>query len=131
MSYLVAFDLEDDLRHPGCPVCRVAARVGQEYLRSLMASDITDARVADALRRSGGLCREHLLLAAEVAEDGGDSMGMALLCELLMAAAETSLTRRARARARARRRQAPEWLVGVRRLQGPHARGRGRPEAHS
>jgi hypothetical protein len=95
VSYLLAFDLDEDLRDRGCPACRARNRVGWEYLRSLMASDITDARVVEGLLHSGGLCREHLLLAVEVAEAESDQMGIAILADLLLGNAQRRVERRA------------------------------------
>lgn len=111
MSYILAFDLDEDVRHPGCPACRAAARVGRKYLASLMASDITDARVVERICRTG-LCREHLLHGVEVVEATGDTMGMAILSDLLLAAAESPLAARVRSRSswirgRTGRRQLP------------------------
>ena len=91
MSYLLSFDLLDDLRHPGCPMCRAAARVGRQYLNSLMVSDINDPRVREQIGRSGGLCREHVLLAVEEAAGRSDRLGMALLSELLLEIAANRL----------------------------------------
>ncbi len=84
VSYLLEFDLVEDLAAPGCPMCHAAGRHSRGYLRSLMATDITDRRVRRELARAGGLCREHLLLGVEVAADEDDPMGMALVCELLL-----------------------------------------------
>jgi hypothetical protein len=84
VSYLVAFDLVDDLRRMGCPMCRAMCRVGEEHLRSLMAADISDSHVRNRMKRSGGLCREHVLTAVEIAARSDNRMGMALVAEFLL-----------------------------------------------
>ena len=96
MSYLVLFDLLEDLRRPGCPVCRAAERTGREYARTLMMTDITDARVRESITRAGGLCRDHLFLSVDVAAAEVDTMGLALLEELLLDIAHRLLVKRSR-----------------------------------
>lgn len=101
VSYLVAFDLADDLRQEGCPMCRAMCRVGEEYLRSLLAADIDDARVKERIKRSGGLCREHVLAAVDVAAWRGDHLGMAIVAEWLLKVAAMQIdTRRMLVRTR-------------------------------
>lgn len=107
MSYLLQFDLAEDLALPGCPLCRAASRHSREYLRTLMAADINDERVRQQLRRTGGMCREHLLLGVEVAAEQADPMGMALLAEFLLEVAEQTLRRVGSVRGRRRRIHGP------------------------
>lgn len=93
MSYLVAFDLDADLRHPGCPLCRAMCRVGDRYLRTLLLGEINEQRVRERIRRAGGLCREHALLAVQIAEQTGDDAGLAILAEWLLEVAGRQLRR--------------------------------------
>jgi hypothetical protein len=72
-------DLLSDLDHPGCPVCRAAARHAGRYLEALLYESVNDPYVRRRLRAAHGFCREHALLALHVAagQDGGQ--GIAIL----------------------------------------------------
>lgn len=102
VSYLLQFDLVEDLSLAGCPLCRGAARTGRKYLGSLMHEDINDAGVRNQLERSGGLCADHVLVAVQIATARGDTMGMALLTELLLDIGVDLLRREGRRRRRHR-----------------------------
>lgn len=91
MSYLVAFDLATDLQGKGCPMCRAMCRVGEQYLQSLIVSDISDRRVRERIKKSGGLCREHVLTALEVAPRINNRLGMAIVAEWLLEIAASQL----------------------------------------
>jgi len=109
MSYLLEFELIEDLRRPGCPVCRGIERVARNWMRGLLRDDINNPRARELLARNGGLCPRHLRLAVAVAEHESDPMGLALLTEFLVGIAVRGLEattargrpRRARAGGRA------------------------------
>lgn len=93
MSYLVEFDVADDVERPGCPVCRATRRAGEDYMRTLMRNDITDPHVRQQIERAGGFCRHHVLVALAVAQQDHDTMGFALLGELLLGVTQRRLNR--------------------------------------
>jgi hypothetical protein len=72
-------DLLSDLEHPGCPVCRAVARHAARYLEGLLWESVNDPYLRPRLRAAHGFCREHALLALQVAlrHDGGQ--GIAIL----------------------------------------------------
>jgi hypothetical protein len=72
-------DLLSDLEHPGCPVCRSVARHAARYLEELLWESVNDPYMRPRLREAHGFCREHALLAVQIAgrHDGGQ--GIAIL----------------------------------------------------
>lgn len=72
-------DLLADLQHPGCPVCRAAARVAWRYLDALLWENVNDPGVRARLRAAHGFCREHALLAIQHAARQDDGQGIAIL----------------------------------------------------
>ena len=55
----VYFDLLEGLRQPGCPVCRLAFRMTDSYLRSLLHEMVLDIGLRDQLREAQGFCQQH------------------------------------------------------------------------
>lgn len=103
MSYLVAFDVLEDLSGPGCPICRAIERAGRDWVADLLREDVNNPTVRAALDRAGGLCAVHLRLAVEVADANGDDLGLALVLELLLSVgARAKHTREGRRRGRRR-----------------------------
>lgn len=103
MSYLLQFDVAEDLAMPGCPICRGCERAAWDSVHCLLRDDVNDPRVRLALAGRGGLCGRHVLLAVTVAQSEDDSLGLALLNDLLVViarerikAAATALPRRHR-----------------------------------
>lgn len=91
MSYLLEADVAEDLAEAGCPVCRGAARAARRSARGLMRDDMTDPSVRATVEAAGGLCARHVLVAVEVAEEAGDTLGLTLLSELLLIAARPNV----------------------------------------
>lgn len=93
MSYLLEFDLAEDLAFRGCALCRAAHRTGWRYLSRLLTEDVNNFRLREVLRKSGGFCREHLLLAVEVAARESDPLGIAIITGFLLEVAATNVGR--------------------------------------
>ena len=53
------YDLRDALVEPGCPICRLKARVAERYLDGLLWESVNDPGMRDQVRRSLGFCHEH------------------------------------------------------------------------
>jgi hypothetical protein len=53
------YDVRDALAGAGCPVCRLKARDGDQYLDSLLDESVNDPAVRHELREARGLCRSH------------------------------------------------------------------------
>lgn len=90
--YLIRFEVLEDLKRGGCPICSGTERTAREWLRGLLR-DIDDARVRANLERSGGICPPHIRLLVEVADDNKDSLGLGVVLEFLLAAAERTIAR--------------------------------------
>ena len=74
-------ELLGDIRGPGCPVCRGCNMAAWRYIDSLLWEFVNDGGVRARLRRAHGFCREHALLALEVAAEQGAASGIATLYE--------------------------------------------------
>lgn len=85
--YLITYELLEDLAKPGCPVCRGAHRAGWDWIHGLLHDDANDPHVRQTLERNGGLCPEHTRLVVAVAAEEGDSLGLSIVMEFLLAAA--------------------------------------------
>jgi len=83
----------EDLAFPGCPMCRAADRTAWRYLYGLLHEGVNNFRTRELLRKSGGLCREHLLLAVDVAARGPRQLGIAILTEFLLEDAASRVSR--------------------------------------
>jgi hypothetical protein len=93
-------DLMEALAGQGCPACRVAAAAARRYLDGLLWEHVNDSGIRQRLRRDRGFCRRHALVAAAVAKERGDGLGMAIIYDDVLRAIEHELasatTRRAR-----------------------------------
>jgi len=74
-------DLLRDLGQPGCPACLAAHRVAWRYLDSLLWEYVNDPDIRGRTRASHGFCRDHALMAIDVANEQAGALGMALLYE--------------------------------------------------
>lgn len=72
-------DLLADLEEPGCPVCRGAGRAAWRYIHSLLWEFVNDGEIRMRLRAAHGFCREHSLMALDVAQEQAAGLGMAIL----------------------------------------------------
>src|SRR5689334_8586897 len=53
------FELRDAIAHPGCVVCRLAARSVRRYLEALSFESVNDHGLRGQLRRQRGFCNLH------------------------------------------------------------------------
>jgi hypothetical protein len=74
MSY---YDLLDACALPGCPVCRLEAKIVRNYLDAILYESVNDPDVQSGLRRSWGYCRAHASRLPNV--PGGPALGVAIL----------------------------------------------------
>ena len=67
------------LEEPGCVPC-LAARLGaRRFLHQVLWEGVTDIDVRRRIRGSGGYCREHFAVAADLARDEGLAPGLAII----------------------------------------------------
>ncbi len=60
MSRHIAFyELRDAFAQPGCPLCRLEARVAERYLDFLLWERVNDPDLRQNLRQARGFCRDH------------------------------------------------------------------------
>jgi len=78
---LGTYQLVADLEAPGCPACRGAGRAAWRYVHAVLWELVNDPGVRQRLRAAHGFCREHAMMAVDVAEAQAAGLGMALLCE--------------------------------------------------
>lgn len=72
-------ELLGDLQHPGCPVCRSATRHATRYLEGLLYESVNDPYLRPSLRAAHGFCRDHALLALQIAARTDGGQGIAIL----------------------------------------------------
>ncbi len=108
-------ELLGDIRGPGCPVCRGCNMAAWRYIDSLLWEFVNDGGVRARLRRAHGFCREHALLALEVAAEQGAASGIATLYEdfLLHARQEAIAVIGRRPRRLLRTNSAPDPVRGI------------------
>lgn len=111
MSYLLEFDVAEDASVPGCAVCRGAQRAGAEHVRGFLYEDANNPSARALLERSGGLCRDHLFVAARIAEQDEDTMGISILVEFLLDVARRRIAQVQRPSKGRRRRRGPVSLL--------------------
>jgi hypothetical protein len=90
-------DLMADLKKAGCPVCHGAQRAAWKYLDGLLWEFVNDPGVRAGLRAARGFCREHSRMALAVASEQAAAVGIAILYEDLLGAAEQAAAQAARA----------------------------------
>ena len=71
------FDLLDACNLPGCPVCRLASEIVQNYLDANLYENVNDPDTQAALRRSKGYCHAHSWLLTKTS--ASPALGVAIL----------------------------------------------------
>jgi len=71
------FELLEACAQPGCPMCRLEARVIRDYLDAILYENVNDPGTQAELRRSWGYCPDHARQLPEVS--GGPALGVAIL----------------------------------------------------
>lgn len=69
-------ELLEALQAEGCPVCRLARRASDSYLRALIYEGVTDVKLREALRDARGLCEGH---ARRMTGQRGAVLGTAII----------------------------------------------------
>ena len=69
-------ELLEALQAGGCPVCRLARRASDSYLRALIYEGVTDVKLREALRDARGLCVRH---ARRMTGQRGAVLGTAII----------------------------------------------------
>jgi len=104
--------LVEAITSPGCPLCRHVARIGPQYLDSLLYQHTTDRTYRDRFVKGGGFCPRHVraALAADAAGNG-DGVGGSIFLRSMLAARRRSLEAAGGVRASRRIRAAtqPAW----------------------
>ncbi len=95
-------DLLRDLRSPGCPVCRGAGRAAWRRVGAILWEFVDDPGVRRHLRDAHGFCREHALMAVDVAAAQAGASGMAVLYEDILRHVRDEAVAAARGRRRRR-----------------------------
>jgi hypothetical protein len=54
-----AFELQEMLSQPGCPICALALRAVGRFIQTLAYEQVNDPPVRDQLRAAGGFCHSH------------------------------------------------------------------------
>lgn len=72
--------LEDALKKPGCPICRLGQRAASSYLDNLFYENVNDVSARVSLGASLGLCSQHADEAARL----GDALGIGIIYEDLV-----------------------------------------------
>ena len=70
------YDLRDALAQPGCAVCRLKARAGDQYLASLLWENVNDPDLRQEIRQARGFCHPHTW---GLARRRGASLGTAII----------------------------------------------------
>jgi hypothetical protein len=52
-------ELLEALQGEGCPVCRLARKASDSYIRALIYEGVTDVKLRETLRNARGLCHRH------------------------------------------------------------------------
>ena len=71
------FELLDACALPGCPICRLEAKVVRNYLDAILYENVNDPETQIELRQSWGYCHAHAWQLPDVA--GGPALGAAIL----------------------------------------------------
>ncbi|MBN1440361.1 MAG: hypothetical protein JW929_13215 [Anaerolineales bacterium] len=71
------FDLLDACALPGCPVCRLEAKIVGGYLDVMLYENVNDPDAQAALRRSKGYCHAHSWLLTKIS--ASPALGVAIL----------------------------------------------------
>ena len=69
------FELLDALKHPGCPVCRLAEKTVTQFFDNLIYENVNDPGIRQSFRAAYGFCNTH---AWQLVQAGGTS-GIAIL----------------------------------------------------
>lgn len=103
MTYdLICIGLEDALKQPGCPVCRLGRSAAASYLDHLFYESVNDVSTRLLLDASNGFCSEHADEAARL----GDVLGAGIIYEDLV---RSTLAKLSRWLATAPRRPSRRW----------------------
>jgi hypothetical protein len=94
MSPTPAFELEETLRQPGCPICTLALRAVGRFMQTLAYEQVNDPAVRDQLRSAGGFCHPH---AYQWLREAHNVLGTALIYRDLLGAMLTQVEQPARA----------------------------------
>jgi hypothetical protein len=104
--------LVDAVVGPGCPLCAYVARIGPQYLDSLLYQHTTDRAYRDRFVAGGGFCARHVRAAIEADRSGnGDGVGGGIFLRSQLAARRRALGSAGGFRAAKRIRDAtrPAW----------------------
>ena len=104
--------LVEALMEPGCPMCKHVARIGPQYLDSLLYQHTTDRAYRDRFVKGGGFCGRHVRAAVEADTAGnGDGVGGGIFLRSMLGARRRGLEDAGGLRAGARIRAAtrPAW----------------------
>jgi hypothetical protein len=85
------FDLLEACVLPGCPVCRLEAKIVGNYLDVMLYENVNDPDTQAALCKSRGLCREHAWLLTEISSS--PALGIAILYRSVAREIRGELTR--------------------------------------
>ena len=83
MSFnLKEIEINEALRQPGCPVCRVYQQSASRYIQHLLWESVNDFETRKRIIASLGYCPEHtLLLGTTEYSEYGDAMGVSIIYE--------------------------------------------------
>ncbi len=96
------FELLDACALPGCPVCRLEAKVIHNYLDAILYENVNDPGTQAELRQSWGYCRAHAWQLPKAA--GGPALGVAILYRQIIGDALSEIENAGYARA-------PRWSL--------------------
>ena len=101
----------------GCPICRLALRIGDHYLAVFCSDNVTDIDIRATVREANGFCNTH----AWQLPDQRDALGLAITYADII----KNLGRQLRTNDSATRRRLPRWLFRLLRdWRGRLGRGR-------
>lgn len=84
ISLFSLFDLRDDLRKPGCPICQIRWKSAWRYLSFLLYESVNDGETRLRFWAGIGYCPDHTdMLAAISRKDNVKPLGMNILYESL------------------------------------------------
>ena len=84
--------LVEALTGPGCPMCTHVARIGPQYLDSLLYQHTTDRAYRDRFVKGGGFCGRHVRAAVDAdAAGNGDGVGGGIFLRSMLGARRRAL----------------------------------------
>ena len=100
------FDLLEDLRHAGCPVCRGSAAAARRFVQAFLYESVNDPGQRARWRDSLGFCQDHALLLLQLASADGQAIAL-LYGDLLARVRDEAERELRRGRSWWRRRRSP------------------------